>query len=98
MSNDSEISLAAPATAIETNPCETNSILSQHVRAALRDYFIQLDGHGASNLYELVLSEVEHPLIRAVLEHCAYNQSRAAQVLGISRGTLRKKMTRYGIE
>lgn len=97
MSNDSEIDQVTPPS-IETIPCATNSILSQQVRAALQDYFAQLDGHGASNLYELVLSEVEHPLIHAVLEHCAYNQSRAAQVLGISRGTLRKKMTRYGIE
>lgn len=75
-----------------------DSILSQHVRAALRDYFTQLDGHGATGLYAMVLSEVEHPLIETVLEQCDRNQSKAAQTLGLSRSTLRKKMTQYGIE
>ena len=75
-----------------------NSILSEHVRAALQDYFARLDGHGATNLYDLVLSEVEQPLILTVLEYCGQNQTRAAQVLGLSRGTLRKKMIHYGID
>ncbi len=78
--------------------CSDNSILSQHVRAALKDYFARLDGYGATNLYELVLCEVEQPLIQTVLEHCEFNQTKAAQVLGLSRGTLRKKMNHYGIE
>jgi Fis family transcriptional regulator len=77
---------------------DRDSILSAHVRKALKAYFAQLDGHGASNLYELVLSEVEQPLIETVLEHCEHNQTRAAQVLGVSRSTLRKKMQTYRIE
>jgi Fis family transcriptional regulator len=48
-------------------------------------------------LYALVLSEVEQPLIRTVLEYCGHNQTQAAQILGLSRSTLRKKMTQYGI-
>ena len=77
---------------------EGNSVLSSHVRDALRAYFARLDGHGASNLYELVLSEVEQPLIETVLEHCEHNQTKAAQILGLSRSTLRKKMQIYRIE
>jgi Fis family transcriptional regulator len=77
---------------------EGNSVLSSHVRDALRAYFASLDGHGASNLYELVLSEVEQPLIETVLEHCEHNQTKAAQILGLSRSTLRKKMQIYRIE
>jgi Fis family transcriptional regulator len=72
-------------------------ILSQHVRTALGDYFARLDGQDSANLYALVLREVEHPLIETVLEHCGRNQSKAAEVLGLSRSTLRKKMTQYGI-
>lgn len=74
-----------------------DSILSGHVRSALVDYFARLDGHGATNVYALVLSEVEQPLLRTVLEHCGHNQTQAAQILGLSRSTLRKKMTQYGI-
>lgn len=73
-------------------------ILSEHVRMALRNYFARLDGHGATDLYTMVISEVEKPLIETVLEQCGHNQSRAAQVLGLSRSTLRKKMNQHGIE
>ena len=81
-----------------TSPKDGDSVLSAHVREALRAYFVRLDGHGASNLYELVLSEVEQPLIETVLEHCEHNQTKAAQILGLSRSTLRKKMQIYRIE
>ena len=81
-----------------SSPEESYSVLSSHVRDALRSYFARLDGHGASNLYELVLSEVEQPLIETVLEHCEHNQTKAAQILGLSRSTLRKKMQIYRIE
>lgn len=74
------------------------SILSQHVIHALKEYFVTLDGHGAGNIYEMVLAEVEKPLIQTILEYCGHNQSKAATVLGISRSTLRKKMTQYGID
>lgn len=77
---------------------EASSVLSSHVRDAMRAYFARLDGHGARNLYELVLSEVEQPLIETVLEHCEHNQTKAAQILGLSRSTLRKKMQIYRIE
>ncbi|MGZ8215790.1 helix-turn-helix domain-containing protein [Methylomagnum sp.] len=73
-------------------------VLSEHVRLAMRTYFARLDGHEATNLYAMVINEVEKPLIETVLEQCGHNQSRAAQVLGLSRSTLRKKMTQYGIE
>jgi Fis family transcriptional regulator len=74
------------------------SVLSQHIRLAVEGYFAVLDGQSADHLYDLVLREVEPPLIRTVLEHCGHNQTRAAQALGVSRSTLRKKMTQYGID
>jgi Fis family transcriptional regulator len=95
--NRAPLSTTTGHTASETDR-PAASILSQHVRCALREYFMQLDGCDATDLYTLVLSEVEQPLIETVLEHCGHNQSKAAQILGLSRSTLRKKMTQYGIE
>jgi Fis family transcriptional regulator len=65
---------------------------------ALDDYFTSLNGHAPGHLYDLVLREVEEPLFRAVLYYSEGNQSRAADILGINRGTLRKKLRVYGIE
>jgi Fis family transcriptional regulator, factor for inversion stimulation protein len=65
-------------------------------RATLREYFIRLEGQQPTNLYELVLAEVESPLLEMVLQYTGQNQSAAAKLLNISRGTLRKKMQQYG--
>ena|SRR5215471_17406415 len=64
---------------------------------ALDSYFAALNGHAPGHLYELVLREVEEPLFRSVLGYASGNQSRAADILGITRGTLRKKLKDYGI-
>jgi Fis family transcriptional regulator, factor for inversion stimulation protein len=52
----------------------------------------------ASNIYNMVMAEIEAPLIKAVMRHTKGNQSKAAILLGISRGTLRKKLKQYDIE
>ena len=64
---------------------------------ALDAYFATLNGHKPGRLYDLVLREVEEPLFKAVLAYVEGNQSRAADVLGINRGTLRKKLKDYGL-
>ena len=64
---------------------------------ALARYFRDLNGHRPGDLYELVLGEVEEPLFKAVLEYAQGNQSLAAEVLGINRATLRKKLRHYQI-
>ena len=71
--------------------------LRSHAEQALDSYFASLNGHAPGHLYELVMREVEEPLFRAVLGYAEGNQSRAAEVLGINRGTLRKKLRTYGI-
>src|SRR5690606_26650754 len=63
---------------------------------ALDRYFDELDGHVPANLYALVINEVEEPLLRAVLRFTRGNQSRAAEILGINRSTLRKKLRAQG--
>ena len=74
-----------------------NQPLHDSVRQALESYFAQLTGQIPSNLYDLVLAEVEVPLLEAVMEYTRENQSRAAILLGLSRGTLRKKLKIYGM-
>jgi Fis family transcriptional regulator len=67
------------------------------VRNAVANYFQQLDGHPTTGLHQFVLAEVEVPLLEAVLEHTGGNQSRASEILGINRGTLRKKLKDYDL-
>jgi Fis family transcriptional regulator, factor for inversion stimulation protein len=71
--------------------------LREHAETALHAYFEKLNGHRPSRLYDLVLREVEEPLFRAVMSYADGNQSRAAEILGINRGTLRKKLKEYGL-
>ena len=71
--------------------------LRNHAERALNDYFTSLNGHRPAHLYDLVLREVEEPLFRAVLDYAEGNQSRAAGILGINRGTLRKKLQQFGL-
>ncbi len=68
------------------------------VREALEGYFRQLDGYPSAGLYKMVLTEMEVPLLEVVMRECGGNQTRASEVLGINRGTLRKKLQYYGIE
>lgn len=69
--------------------------LTDSVTKAVQSYFDELKGSDPVDLYQFVLEEVETPLFKAVMEHCKYNQSRAAIMLGISRGTLRTKLRKY---
>ncbi len=75
----------------------SNQSLRNSVRESLRQYFIRLEGQAPANLYELVLAEVEQPMLEMVLQYTGQNQSKAAKILGISRGTLRKKMAQYDL-
>ena len=71
--------------------------LRSHTERALHDYFASLNGHRPARMYDMVLREVGEPLFRAVLDYAAGNQSRAAMILGINRGTLRKKLRELGL-
>ena len=67
------------------------------VKESVENYLHHLDGHGVSDLFDLVIAEVEAPLLESVLAHTRGNQSRAAAMLGINRATLRKKLKRYDL-
>jgi Fis family transcriptional regulator len=75
---------------------ESNN-LSVSVRNALNQYFANLDGMQANNIYELVLAQIEKPLLECVMQQAQQNQCKAAQWLGISRNTLRKLLAKYNI-
>ena len=71
--------------------------LAVSVREAVDSYFNTMDDQPVTELYELVLSEIEAPLLASVLRHTNNNQSRTAAILGLNRGTLRKKLKKYGM-
>jgi Fis family transcriptional regulator len=85
----------APLTVIHSKKTEP---LRQCVLDAMTRYFHHLDGHSATNLYRLVMNEVEAPLLESVMQHTQGNQTQAASLLGISRSTLRKKLSQYGLD
>ena len=75
-----------------------NKLLSSLTDECLNSYSETLNGHKPGDLYQLVIGEVEKPLFRAVLTYTKGNQSEAAEILGINRGTLRKKLKDYKLQ
>ena len=71
--------------------------LADCVSRAVRQYLLDCDGHDTKELYQFILNEVERPLLDVVFEHAEGNQSRCAEILGIARGTLRKKLKSHRI-
>lgn len=67
------------------------------VTNALNEYLKQVEPEHISDLYQLVLSEVEEPLLKIVMQNARSNQSKAAAMLGLNRGTLRKKLKQYDL-
>lgn len=67
------------------------------VEHAINNYFQHLDGQEVTDVYNMVLAEVEAPLLEVVLKYTRHNQTKASQVLGLNRGTLRKKLKEYGL-
>lgn len=81
---------------IEMKPKQTETLpLSVHVKIAIDHYFAHLNGYEAVDLYQIVMNEVEKPLLETVLQHTGHNQTKAAKALGLSRSTLRKKLEQY---
>jgi Fis family transcriptional regulator len=72
--------------------------MARVVRRAIDVYFRDLDGERASGVYDMVINCVEKPLLESVLHRVQGNQTHAAQMLGINRNTLRKKMKAHGIK
>lgn len=71
--------------------------LAQHVKDLFQNYIKSLQGETPCDIYNLFLSEFEKPFLESVLAHTRHNQSKAATFLGISRGTLRKKLKQHDL-
>jgi Fis family transcriptional regulator len=72
--------------------------LATCVKSSLERYFHDLNGEKPGNLYEMVITEIERPLLEAVMLHAHSNQCKAARMLGINRNTLRKKLKLHGLD
>ena len=73
------------------------SPLRTQAKVAIKNYLSTLNGNDVDDMYELVLSEIEAPMLEEVMQYTRGNQTRAANLLGINRGTLRKKLKKYGM-
>lgn len=74
---------------------QENTSLQKVLEHQINQYLADMKGQNITNLHSMVIEQIEPPLFQAVIEHCKYNQSKAAEVLGISRGTLRAKLKKH---
>ncbi len=87
-----------PSSSTLVAPTSSAPTLGESVRQAMQRYLSHLDGASTHDLYDMVLSEVERPMLEIIMQHLRGNQSKAAIILGISRGTLRKKLKAYDLD
>jgi Fis family transcriptional regulator len=71
--------------------------LEEMVRCKLAAFLRRLDGYPVAGVHEDVLARVERPLLDLVMEHTGGNQVKAAEILGLNRNTLRRKLTEHGL-
>lgn len=83
---------------VEHDRAHAREPLRECVREAIESYLTDMDGHATRGLYGMVMSEVEAPLLETVMHYTRGNQSRAAELLGLNRGTLRKKLKQYALD
>ena len=77
---------------------KSENFLENWLHKTIKEYVVAMKGHENGHLYELILSGVERPLVDMVLKETGGNQTQAANVLGINRNTLRKKIKEYGLQ
>ena len=81
----------------EHDNADQGSVIAISVEQAVTQYLRLMSDESVSDLYSLVLLQVEPALLRSVMTHVAQNQCKAAHLLGISRGTLRSKLRKHGL-
>jgi len=93
--SDIRVAKLSTPTVEEDSSCQS---IRECVLGAMSRYFACLDGNETANLHSMVMGEVEIALFESVMRQAGGNQTKAAQMLGISRGTLRKKLIQYALE
>ncbi|MDN3453696.1 MULTISPECIES: DNA-binding transcriptional regulator Fis [unclassified Psychrobacter] len=83
--------------AADSDTSSAQQPLRVHVERVVRQYFAMLGDETPTDLYELILKQIEEPLLSVVLEKTRGNQTKCAQILGLNRGTLRKKLKTYDL-
>ena len=71
--------------------------MRESVTIAVRHYLKDLDGQISADVYQMVLAEIEAPLLREIMAYTRNNQTKASIMLGLNRGTLRKKLKQYNL-
>ena len=71
--------------------------ISACIKKSMDEYFKDLDGEKPCSIYEMVIASVEKPLLETIMKHAQGNQTRAAELLGLNRNTLRKKIKEYNL-
>ena len=74
---------------------QENASLQKVLEHQINLYLAEMKGQNITNLHSMVIEQIEPALFQTVIEHCKYNQLRAARVMGVSRGTLRTKLKKY---
>ncbi|MFC4698601.1 DNA-binding transcriptional regulator Fis [Glaciecola siphonariae] len=94
---DQNLTSAFTTTVTTPSQSQAQKPLRSSVKQAVNKYLKELNNQDIDNLYELVLAEIEAPLLEEVMTYTRGNQTRAANLMGINRGTLRKKLKQYGL-
>jgi len=81
----------------DNSPTAPVQSLRQSVTAAVRHYLDELDGQISTDVYQMVLTEIEAPLLEEIMAYTRNNQTKASIMLGLNRGTLRKKLKQYNL-
>jgi Fis family transcriptional regulator len=84
-------------TASDATGAQQGERLNESVKHSLKNYFSRLEGEEPKAVYDMILSEVEMPLLECMIHHTKNNQVKMAKWLGLSRGTLRQKLKKYGL-
>ncbi|PSU45716.1 Fis family transcriptional regulator [Photobacterium frigidiphilum] len=80
-------------TELEMNP----KTIAEQVKASLKNYLSRINGPDVEGMHAFLWNDIEHELLDLVLQHTRGNQSKAARLLGINRGTLRTKLEMHNL-